>query len=256
MNLCALQLDLAWEDKAANYRRIETFLAASPPEPDSLLVLPEMFSTGFSLNLTATLQTPAREDEAFLARLATRYQVTAMGSLVAPFEETSARNEAVAFAPDGRLLARYAKIHPFSGAGETRVHQPGTAIVTFPWQGFTVAPLICYDLRFPELFRQATRAGADLFVVMALWPVKRLHHWVTLLQARAIENQAWVVGVNRIGAEPEYHYAGRTLVVDPQGHIIADAADREQTLTAQLDLAAVQSWRKDFPALRDAGLAS
>jgi predicted amidohydrolase len=254
VNLCALQLDLAWEDKAANHRRIEALLAQSPPAPGSLLVLPEMFSTGFSLDLAATLQTPAREDEAFLAHLACQYQVTAIGSVVSPFGETSARNEAVAFSPDGSLLARYAKIHPFSGAGETRVHQPGSELVTFAWQGFTVAPLICYDLRFPELFREATRAGADLFVVMALWPVKRLHHWVTLLQARAIENQAWVVGVNRIGSEPEYHYAGRTLVVDPQGHILADAADREQALTAELDLAAVQAWRRDFPALRDAGL--
>jgi predicted amidohydrolase len=107
-------------------------------------------------------------------------------------------------------------------------------------------------LRFPEIFRIAARGGADLFVVMALWPVKRLQHWLTLLQARAIENQAYVVGVNAVGTDPNYTYAGRSVVVDPQGVIVADASIREQVLTAALDPEIVAAWRRDFPALRDA----
>ena len=105
---------------------------------------------------------------------------------------------------------------------------------------------------FPELFRAAALRGANLFVVIALWPVKRQQHWLTLLQARAIENQAYVVGVNRVGSEPQYSYAGRSIVVDPHGVIIADAGEREQILEAALDTGVVISWRKDFPALRDA----
>ena len=124
--------------------------------------------------------------------------------------------------------------------------------MTFEWRGFVVAPFVCYDLRFPEIFRAAAHRGASLFVVIALWPVKRQQHWLTLLQARAIENQAYVVGVNRVGAEPEFLYPGRSVVVDPHGVIIADAGEREHILAAALDVNVVAAWRRDFPALRDA----
>ena len=96
------------------------------------------------------------------------------------------------------------------------------------------------------------KRGANLFVVIALWPVKRQQHWLTLLQARAIENQAYVIGVNRVGSEPQYNYAGRSVIVDPHGIIIADAGEQERVLQSSLDLATVESWRRDFPALRDA----
>jgi len=110
---------------------------------------------------------------------------------------------------------------------------------------------VCYDLRFPELARDAIRQGAEVLVYIASWPIKRAQHWVTLLQARAIENLAWVVGVNRCGSDPEFTYPGRTLVVDPHGNIIADAADREGVLVADLLPQVVTDWRAQFPALRD-----
>jgi predicted amidohydrolase len=102
-------------------------------------------------------------------------------------------------------------------------------VVTFHCGGFCVAPFVCYDLRFPEIFRTAALRGANLFVVSALWPIKRQQHWLTLLQARAIENQAFVVGANRVGSEPQFHYAGRSVVINPHGIIIADAANRRQS---------------------------
>lgn len=131
-------------------------------------------------------------------------------------------------------------------------HECGAQLATFDWAGFTVAPFICYDLRFPEVFREATQRGADLFLVPALWPARRQQHWLTLLQARAIENQAYVVGVNRIGREPDHLYAGRSVIVDPHGVIIADAGECEHVLNARIDPAVVADWRRDFPALRDA----
>jgi omega-amidase len=252
MNVYAVQLDIAWEDRAANFRKVETLLEATPPTAGSLVVLPEMFASGFSMNLVLTRQGPAREDEAFLAGLARKHQVFVSGGVVSPGSETKGRNEAVAFSPEGTLLARYTKIHPFSLGGEAQCHEAGSEVVTFPWAGFTVAPFVCYDLRFPEIFRDAVRQGANLFVVMALWPVKRQQHWLTLLQARAIENQAYVVGVNRVGAEPGYTYAGRSVVVDPHGVIIADAGERERVLGALVETEVVTGWRRDFPALRDA----
>ena len=248
----ALQLDIAWEDKAANFSKIRTLLKANPPTRGSLVVLPEMFATGFSMNLEITRQGAAREEEVFLGELAQEFGVTVVGGVVNGGSTDRANNEAVVVSPSGSILARYRKIHPFSLGGEMQVHEPGSDIVTFDWGGFVVAPFVCYDLRFPEIFRAAARRGANLFVVIALWPVKRQQHWLTLLQARAIENQAYVVGVNRVGSEPQYSYAGRSVVVDPHGIIIADAGEREQALNASIDAEVVNSWRRDFPALRDA----
>jgi predicted amidohydrolase len=251
-NLFAVQLDIAWEDKAANFRNVRALLEATPPAAGSLVVLPEMFASGFSMNLAATRQGPEREDETFLAGLAREHGVFVVGGVVSPGAAEMGRNEAVAFSPDGALLARYTKFHPFSLGGEAQGHEAGREIATFAWGGFVVAPFVCYDLRFPEIFRAAARRGASLFVVMALWPVKRQQHWLTLLQARAIENQAYVVGVNRVGTEPGYTYAGRSVVVDPHGVIIADAGEREHVLATTIEAEVVAAWRRDFPALRDA----
>lgn len=251
-NVFAVQLDIAWEDRAANFHKVEALLDATPPAAGSLVVLPEMFASGFSMDLAVTRQDAARADEAFLARLARKHGVYVAGGVVSPGSGEMGRNEAVVFSPDGALIARYTKIHPFSLGGEAQGHEAGTEIVTFPWNGFTVAPFVCYDLRFPEIFRAAARRGANLFVVMALWPVKRQQHWLTLLQARAIENQAYAVGVNRVGREPDFLYAGRSVVVDPHGVVVADAGEREQVLAATVELEVVMGWRHDFPALRDA----
>lgn len=247
-----VQLDIAWEDKAKNFAKVDGLLKANPPAPGSVIVLPEMFSTGFSMELAVTQQKAVREEEAFLSEIARAYRATVVGGVVSEGDGTRAQNESVAFSPDGTLLARYQKIHPFSLGGESQVHRSGDAIVTFESAGFLAAPFVCYDLRFPEIFRAAAKRGANLFIVIALWPVKRQQHWLTLLQARAIENQAYVIGVNRVGAEPQYSYAGRSVVVDPHGIIIADAGERECVLSAQIDPEVVHSWRRDFPALRDA----
>ncbi|MEA3207058.1 MAG: omega-amidase [Chthoniobacter sp.] len=252
MKICAIQLDIVWEDKRANFSRVRDLLQRSAPEPGALIVLPEMFATGFSMNLKVTRQQEAREDETFLASLAREYQAVVLGGVVSPGEGDKGRNEAVAFSPDGTLLARYTKIHPFSLGGESEGHEAGSVIATFACGGFTVAPFICYDLRFPEVFRAASQRSANLLVVMALWPVKRQQHWLTLLQARAIENQSYVVGVNRVGNEPQFSYAGRSVVIDPHGIVIADAGEREGVLTAVLEPEIAESWRRDFPALRDA----
>src|SRR4030095_7360545 len=194
----AVQLDIAWEDKAANFARVRSLVAEADPAPDSLIILPEMFATGFSMNLAVPRQTKVGEDDSFLAELAHTHRAFVLGGVVSPSKGALGRNDAVAYSPTGEMLVRYTKIHPFSLGGEDQGHEAGTEIVTFAWQGFTVTPFVCYDLRFPEIFRAATHMGANLFVVIALWPIKRQQHWLTLLQARAIENQAYVVGVNRV----------------------------------------------------------
>ncbi len=252
MKLFAVQFDIAWEDRAANFRKVRALLEATPATPGSLVVLPEMFASGFSMNLAVTKQGPENEDETFLAALAREYGIFVMGGVVSSGSGAMGRNDSVTFSPDGTLIARYTKIHPFTFGGEAQGHEAGSEIVTFEWGGFTVAPFVCYDLRFPEIFRAAARRGASLLVDIALWPVKRQQHWLTLLQARAIENQAYVVGVNRVGTDPNFFYSGRSVVVDPHGVIIADAGEREHILAAALDPEITTAWRRDFPALQDA----
>jgi predicted amidohydrolase len=150
---------------------------------------------------------------------------------------------------------RYCKLQPFTLGGESEHYVAGERLCLFECQEFTVAPFICYDLRFPELFRQATAQGANLIVVIASWPVIRDDHWVTLLKARAIENLAYVVGVNRCGQDPHHYHSGRSVIYDPQGRVLAnagaDAGGEEGWIEAQLELQPLLDWRRSFLALGD-----
>ena len=246
-----LQADIAWEDKPANYRKVRENLEAVSPPSGSLIVLPEMFPTGFSMNVREIAEGPERETDRFYAEKAQRYGIFVLGGMVALGLDGRGRNEAAVFGPDGREIRRYCKIHPFTYGGETEHYSSGCEVVTFEWAGFTVAPFICYDLRFPEVFRHAARRGADLFTVIANWPQPRESHWVTLLQARAIENQAYVVGVNRCGNDPQLAYSGRSLIVDPRGAVLADGGNAEGWISADLNLEDLQTYRRHFPALAD-----
>jgi len=253
MHAVLCQPDLVWENKPATIDRVRALLATHPIPRGSLIVLPEMFATGFSMRPEATAEPPGGPTESFLLELARTHDCCVLGGLVTEWLGAP-RNQAVAIAPDGRILARYSKQHPFSPAHEADSFPPGTETIVFDWAGFRIAPFICYDLRFPELFRKATAAGATLLAVIANWPSPRHHHWRTLLTARAIENQAAVIGVNRAGQDPNHAYAGGSLALDAQGLPCAEAGDRESVLTVTLDPAEVTAWRDQFPALRDAGL--
>ncbi|MDQ2731275.1 MAG: carbon-nitrogen family hydrolase [Armatimonadota bacterium] len=251
MKIIGLQLDAVWHDKAANHARVRRLLEAAPPEPGSLVILPEMFSTGFSMDVAAVTEGVDRLSERFLGSIAAQYGVGVLGGVVRPAPDGRGRNQAVLFGRDGSEAARYQKIHPFRYAGETEYYEPGGPVCLFDWGGFTTAPFICYDLRFPEDFRRAVSRGAQLFIVIANWPTARLAHWTTLLKARAIENQAYVVGVNRCGSDPNVDYPGHSLVIDPRGEILVEAGSQECSFTADLDLEALLSYRRVFPALED-----
>jgi predicted amidohydrolase len=251
MKVFCCQLDIVWENKIANYKRVSTLLASARPDPGSLVVLPEMFSTGFSMNVPGIQESEPSGTLTFLAQTARESGVCVVAGLVTAGADGRGRNQSVVISPEGREIRRYSKMQPFTLGTESDHYAAGTEVITFPWGGFTCAPFICYDLRFPELFRAAVLKGAQLFVVIANWPVMRAAHWVTLLQARAIENLAYVVGVNRAGSDPMHHYPGRSLVVNPQGEIIADAGVNEGIVSAEIDSETVVSWRREFPALED-----
>ncbi len=254
MQIVAVQLDMAWEDKPANHQRVRELLAAAPIEPDGLIILPEMFETGFSMNLQITPQNESREGEKLLRELAAQYQSAVLGGVAGPVCQGVSTNEAVAFAPDGTELVRYQKMRPFTLSGEDQNYPAGDEHRIFEWQGVKIAPFVCYDLRFPEVFRPAVRAGAELITLIACWPSKRSEHWVRLLQARAIENLAAVVGVNRAGEEPGLQFDGRSSAFDHMGNPLFEADEREQVLTTTIDVEVLRSWREYFPALRDMAL--
>ena len=251
MKIYCCQLDIQWENKAANRAKVLTLLDEIQPEEGSLVLLPEMFATGFSMNVSGIAESAGRETEMFLAATASKYKLYMLGGVVNTGSDGRGRNEAIVSGPDGRELVRYCKLHPFTFGGETRHYAPGEELSLFQWQGFTVAPFICYDLRFPEIFRSAVRRGAQLFTVIANWPQPREAHWITLLQARAIENQAYVAGVNRCGHDPKLAYSGRSLIIDPRGNIIADGGHEEVIISADLDLESLRTYRREFPALED-----
>jgi len=251
MEIIACQLDLVWEDKHSNYARVEQMLAEARPAPGSMIVLPEMFATGFSMNAAAIQESPPSATLERMAGWARRWSSHVMGGLVTPAPGGQGFNQSVTVNPEGKEVCRYTKIQPFSLGTEDVHYQAGDVVHLFQAAEWTVAPFVCYDLRFPEIFRHATRRGAELFVVIANWPEKRIRHWITLLQARAIENQAYVVGVNRVGEDPTLRYVGGTLILDPSGDILADAGAKEGFIRAQADREALKALREGLPFLKD-----
>lgn len=250
-----VQLDIAWEDRAANHSKVAALLADIDIQSGDLVALPELFDTGFSFNIERTCDTDDATSR-FCRGLALERACFVHGSLTAVGPDGRGRNRAVAYGPDGQLLSSYDKIHPFSLGKEHERFSGGDAVTTWWWDApqagsLTVCPAICYDLRFPELFRAGLRLGAEAFVIGANWPSSRSAHWRALLLARAIENQAFVLGINRCGRDPALEYAGGSIAVSPTGEILAEADDREQVLTAEIDPGTLRRWRDKFPAWRD-----
>jgi predicted amidohydrolase len=250
MQVIAVQLDIVWENKRANCEKVRKLLAATRVKPGSLIVLPELFDVGFTMNAAAATEGDARPTQTYLCALAKELDATIVAGVANDASPGRCYNEAVVIGPRGEL-ARYRKMQPFCPGGEHFVYEAGDAAVAFDWHGVTVCPFVCYDLRFPEVIRQAATLGAELIAVIASWPAARTHHWVRLLQARAIENQCYVVGVNRCGTDPKFNYLGRSVLIDQHGEIMADAGDTEGVIAADLDFAALREYRAKLPFLAD-----
>jgi len=254
-----VQLDIRWEDPPANHGRTLELLEHAGVEPGDLIILPEMFAVGFTLNLDRATD-DAGTTRAFLSALAARFRCTVQGGLaVRPPDDPLATNRMAIFdgfsADPPKHLGDYAKVHPFSYGKEPRSFRGGDSLLTYAWSSPTemlrVCPAVCYDLRFPELFRQGLRLGAECFAIGANWPRERQPHWRALTIARAIENQAYVLAVNRAGDDPHLSYAGGSIVVDPRGEVVAELGPDEGILSAEVAPDAVRGWRDTFPAWRD-----
>jgi omega-amidase len=251
MQVLGCQFEIAWEDKPANFAKVQQMVAEQSPPAGSLIVLPEMFATGFSMNVARIAEPQQGETHSFLSKLAERWQSYVIGGVATQDAAGKGRNEAIVFDCAGKEIARYCKQQPFTLGGERDHYVAGSQWVSAACGEFSVTPFVCYDLRFPELFRPAVADGAQVIVVIANWPQSREAHWTALLRARAIENQAYVVGVNRCGNDPRLVYPGHSIIVDPQGNTLAEADEREQVLSADLNLKDLVDYRRKFPALAD-----
>ena len=250
MKVAGLQHDIVWEDRDANFARLAPMIAAAAAEGARLVVLTEMFSTGFSMATDRVAELPGGPSVQFLAAQARAHDVWVCGSLPErPSAGARPFNQLVLAAPDG-ALHRYAKIHPFGYGAEPEHYAAGDACLTVDVEGVRCSFFVCYDLRFADtLWPLAPRT--DCYVLVANWPRQRRAHWSALLPARAIENQAYVVGVNRVGTGDGLTYAGDSVILDPLGEPVATAADAECTITGEVDPERVRAVREKFPFLRD-----
>ena len=252
MKVHLIQFSPLWEDKEANFTRVENLIQKSSSEPGSLVVLPEAFATGFSLNLQVTCDGEPEQTHAFLSRLSSTHKIWILAGLITPDPDSAmGKNLAVLFNPEGERVGEYQKMYPFTPMGEDKVHLVGQESQIFSIGDFYLCPVLCYDLRFPELFRASVKQGANLFVVLASWPDSRMSHWHALLKARAIENQAYVIGVNRTGSDPNHQYAGGSKVIDPMGKTSAESNMEEELVSFTLEHTLMEDWRSSFPALED-----
>ena len=271
IKVSTLQTDIKWADPIANQQAVESALLASAPA--DLYVLPEMWDTGFM----ASESLKAEEKQlstvnyqlsiAFMQRMAQRLNAAIAGSIA--FSQPSALspqpsalyNRLFFVTPEETFF--YDKRHLFSYAGEDKIFTAGEQPVVVEWRGVKFLLQVCYDLRFPCFSRNKLLQPSDLshqpsylydaVIYVANWPESRRRVWDVLLQARALENQCFVIGVNRVGDDPNCHYNGGTVIIDAKGKTLASVADDTVGIaTAELDMQSLQTFREKFPVLRDA----
>jgi omega-amidase len=250
IRIAAIQHDIVWENSSANFDHVRPMIESAVSDGAGMVVLPEMWSTGFSMDAERIAEAPDGATATFMKDLA----ATSGAWIVGSFPERTEGYDR----PTNRLLMagpngedhRYSKIHPFTYAGEHEHYAPGRDRVTVLVDGVRVTPLVCYDLRFTDLFWDAA-AETDCYLVPANWPQARREHWTTLLRARAIENQAYVIGVNRVGSAGRLDYSGDSRIVDPLGGLVEAPSGAEGVIAADVDPARVASVRAGFPFLQD-----
>lgn len=245
-------MNIKWEDQEVNYIRARKLIREAAKGGAELVCLPELFSTGVTMNSGVYAESHRGETCRFLSQEAKNNRIHLAGSFI---EENRGRlpyNTFVVHNPHGRLISKYHKTQLFTYGGEDAAYTPGDGKVPIiKIHGFTVSPLICYDIRFPELSRAAVDKGANLLIVQANWPKNRINQWTLLLQARAIENLSYVIGVNQVGASPRNRFLGQSMIIGPWGEILGRTGAKETVLMRDLDLKELQHYRREFPALRD-----
>ncbi|MBG8555217.1 amidohydrolase [Hymenobacter guriensis] len=245
-----VQAALQWHQPEANRAELTRLLSQLSFSSD-IIVLPEMFSTGFSMEAEALAEPVEGPSLAWMREVAARHDSVVTGSLMVR-DDGRFYNRLFWVRPDG-TYSHYDKHHLFTFAREQDTYTPGTALLLEEWRGWRIRPLICYDLRFPVWSRNSAEQPYDLLIYMANWPAIRRTAWMTLLRARAIENLAYTLGVNCVGMDSQgQHYAGDSALLDMKGEYLVEVGNHETSITRTLRRNELDAYRRRFPALQDA----
>jgi omega-amidase len=249
MNISLIQPDTVWENKTANFRKLELLLTPLFNQTD-IVVLPEMFSTGFSMNPEILGESPGEETFRWMKNMALKGNFGVCGSYMVA--ENNRFYNRFSFVSPGNEVWQYDKRHLFTMGEENNFFSPASQRLVFSFRDVRISPLICYDLRFPVWSRN--RGDVDLILYSANWPESRKEVWTTLTKARAIENQCFVAGVNRIGTDGSgILYCGESNIINAFGKIIVSAGpDQECSVTGEISMNELSEFRKKFPVLKDA----
>lgn len=251
MRISIGQMDVQKGESQVNLATVNQLIVEASARDSDLLVLPELWGSGYDLEHAGTHATSLTEGLfAETATLAAEYSLYIYGSLLSSIHGDPT-NTGVLFGPTGEIVAEYSKLHLFRLMDEDKWLAPGPAptLAETPWGKAGLS--ICYDLRFPELYRSYALQGAHIFLVPAEWPHPRRYHWRTLLRARAIENQAFVVACNRVGETDGTEFCGHSAIIDPWGEIIVEAGESPVLLTADIDIGRVAEVRQKIPVFQD-----
>jgi omega-amidase len=251
-NIACLQMDIAYGNPIKNYQKAEKLIEKALSEKPDIIVLPELWTTGYDLTrLYEIADKDAIQTIEFLKLAAKKYQVHFVGGSVANRGETGVKNTLLIINKQGNLVHQYNKLHLFKLMDEHLFLEAGAEKGLFELEDCQFAGVICYDIRFPEWIRSHTADGAEALFVVAEWPAPRLNHWRSLLIARAIENQCYVIACNRSGKDPASTFFGHSMIIDPWGEIVAEAGENEEILTAEIEMDLVKETRKKIPVFED-----
>ncbi|MFD2785073.1 amidohydrolase [Hymenobacter rubripertinctus] len=246
-----IQAALHWHEPVANRQEMDRHIGAISIATD-LIVLPEMFTTGFSMEAAALAEPMEGPTLAWMREVAAARDAVVTGSLIVRDDAGHYYNRLLWVRPDGSL-SYYNKRHLFTMAGEHHVYTAGTARLIEEWRGWRICPLVCYDLRFPVWSRNSEQQPYDLLLYIANWPAVRRTAWMTLLRARAIENLAYTMGVNCVGMDGNsLAYAGDSALLDMRGEYLVEVGNQETSITRALRHDELRAFRERFPALHDA----
>jgi omega-amidase len=244
-------MDMDFGQPERNQQRVKEWVhRAAREERADVVVLPELWNTAYDLKRLEDIA-DAGDLRKWLGQLAKEYGIYFIAGSIAYKESSGIYNTTFVFQPDGTEVARYSKVHLFRLMDEEKYLQPGEKKTLFSIRGHLAGSIICYDLRFPEYIRSLALEGAAMLFVPAQWPVPRLNHWRVLNQARAIENQMYVVAVNRVGEGGGNQFFGHSMVIDPWGNILVEGGEEEEILTVEIDLDEVDHVRKKIPVFED-----
>ena len=248
MKIAIAQVDIQWENSHENMRKIEELINQASKKSVDLILFPEMALTGFTMDIDKLMQ-PEAQIINWIEQVAINNKINIGLGFAAPIDDKGVNRYAI-ISKEGDKLANYTKLHPFSYGKEDINYYKGIDIVNCKINEFDVTPFICYDLRFPEIFQIASKESR-LIIVAANWPKSREDHWIALLRARAIENQCYIIGINRVGEGDGIEYNGASLFIDPNGDILNEISHNEELIIRDIDINEVKRIREIFDIRKD-----